>query len=158
MARDPYHKSKHWHRLRAARLKLDNYTCIVPGCGKRATTVVSANTIANAWRRAAEFKRRHRWRWATPRSASAQHRSRRPYRAAPRQSRQKSSIKHNRQPACPSHHNAIKPLSRPNQTAARSKSRRLRLDRRKPSDSPWRADNLQSVWMPGPWRRGLKSS
>ncbi len=38
-ATDPYYRSRHWRRLRAARLKLDNYTCIVPGCGKRATTV-----------------------------------------------------------------------------------------------------------------------
>lgn len=35
----PYYKSPHWRRLRAARLRLDNATCIVLGCGKRAVTV-----------------------------------------------------------------------------------------------------------------------
>lgn len=39
MPGDPYYKTKHWRALRAARLKLDRNTCVVPGCGKRATTV-----------------------------------------------------------------------------------------------------------------------
>jgi 5-methylcytosine-specific restriction endonuclease McrA len=55
MPSDPYYRSPHWRRLRAARLKLDRNTCVVPGCGKRATTVDhikrrrdgGADTIAN---------------------------------------------------------------------------------------------------------------
>src|SRR6266540_5070093 len=37
--RDPYYRTKHWKRLRAARLKIDNYMCTVPGCGARAVVV-----------------------------------------------------------------------------------------------------------------------
>jgi hypothetical protein len=36
---DPYYKTRQWRRLRAARLRLDNHTCIVAGCGKRAVVV-----------------------------------------------------------------------------------------------------------------------
>ncbi len=36
---DRYYRSKHWRKLRAARLKLDNYTCVVAGCGKPAVVV-----------------------------------------------------------------------------------------------------------------------
>jgi 5-methylcytosine-specific restriction endonuclease McrA len=39
MPPDPYYKSKHWHRLRAAALKRDHKTCVVPGCGQRAVVV-----------------------------------------------------------------------------------------------------------------------
>ena len=39
MPSDPYYRSPHWRRLRAARLKLDRNTCVVPGCGQRANTV-----------------------------------------------------------------------------------------------------------------------
>jgi hypothetical protein len=39
MPSDPYYKTDHWRRSRAARLRLDRNTCVVPGCGKRATTV-----------------------------------------------------------------------------------------------------------------------
>jgi 5-methylcytosine-specific restriction endonuclease McrA len=52
---DPYYRSPHWRKLRAARLKLDNGTCVVPGCHTKATTVDhikrrrdgGADTIAN---------------------------------------------------------------------------------------------------------------
>lgn len=55
MPSDPYYRTPHWKRLRAARLRLDKGMCVVPGCGQRATTVdhvVSrrahgADTIAN---------------------------------------------------------------------------------------------------------------
>lgn len=36
---DPFYKSKHWHHLRKARLLMDNYTCVVPGCGRLARVV-----------------------------------------------------------------------------------------------------------------------
>lgn len=39
MARDPFYASAFWRRLRAERLKHDNYTCVVPGCGQRAVVV-----------------------------------------------------------------------------------------------------------------------
>lgn len=34
-----FYQSKTWRRLRAARLRIDRGVCVVPGCGKRATTV-----------------------------------------------------------------------------------------------------------------------
>lgn len=39
MPSDPYYHTPHWKRLRAARLKLDNGVCVVPGCGQRAVVV-----------------------------------------------------------------------------------------------------------------------
>lgn len=39
MPDDPYYKTKHWRELRAARLAKDRGVCVVPGCGKKATTV-----------------------------------------------------------------------------------------------------------------------
>ena len=39
MPSDPYYRTPHWKRLRAARLKLDRYTCVVPGCGQPACVV-----------------------------------------------------------------------------------------------------------------------
>jgi 5-methylcytosine-specific restriction endonuclease McrA len=36
---DPYYRTPHWKRLRAARLKHDRHTCVVPGCGQRASVV-----------------------------------------------------------------------------------------------------------------------
>lgn len=55
MPDDPYYKTKHWRELRAARLAKDRGVCVVPGCGKKATTVDhikrrrdgGADTIAN---------------------------------------------------------------------------------------------------------------
>lgn len=55
MAGDPYYRTPHWKRLRAARLKLDKGVCVVPGCGQRAVVVDhvkrrrdgGADTIAN---------------------------------------------------------------------------------------------------------------
>lgn len=52
---DLYYKSAAWQRLRSARLKLDGYKCIVPGCGRPAKVVDhikrrrdgGADTIAN---------------------------------------------------------------------------------------------------------------
>lgn len=35
----PYYKSKHWYHLRKASLLKDNYTCVVPGCGRLARVV-----------------------------------------------------------------------------------------------------------------------
>jgi hypothetical protein len=39
MPSDPHYKSQNWKKLRARRLAMDGYRCIVPGCGQRATTV-----------------------------------------------------------------------------------------------------------------------
>ncbi|HEY1300872.1 MAG TPA: HNH endonuclease [Stellaceae bacterium] len=36
---DPFYRSKQWKKLREARLKLDNYACVVAGCGARAVVV-----------------------------------------------------------------------------------------------------------------------
>jgi 5-methylcytosine-specific restriction endonuclease McrA len=36
---DPYYRTRHWRQLRAARLRLDRHTCVVPGCGQRASFV-----------------------------------------------------------------------------------------------------------------------
>lgn len=36
---DPFYRSPAWRRLRAARLRLDRHTCVVPGCGQRAVVV-----------------------------------------------------------------------------------------------------------------------
>lgn len=36
---DPFYNSKEWQALRTARLVMDNYTCVVPGCNERATVV-----------------------------------------------------------------------------------------------------------------------
>jgi 5-methylcytosine-specific restriction enzyme A len=36
---DPFYKSGIWKQLRAAALKRDHYTCVVPGCGRRAVVV-----------------------------------------------------------------------------------------------------------------------
>ncbi|MGE3918286.1 MAG: HNH endonuclease [Hyphomicrobiaceae bacterium] len=55
MPSDPYYRTPHWKRLRAARLKLDKGVCVVPGCGQRAVVVDhvkrrrdgGADTIAN---------------------------------------------------------------------------------------------------------------
>jgi hypothetical protein len=35
----PYYRTIHWRRLRARRLAMDNYVCVVPGCGQRAVVV-----------------------------------------------------------------------------------------------------------------------
>ena len=39
MAGNPYYQSIHWKELRAERLKLDQYRCVVPGCRSRAVVV-----------------------------------------------------------------------------------------------------------------------
>lgn len=52
---DPYYLTKTWRRLREARLLMDAHTCVVPGCGQRATHVDhiiarragGADTLAN---------------------------------------------------------------------------------------------------------------
>lgn len=36
---DPYYSTASWRRLRAERLRIDNYTCVVPGCGQLASVV-----------------------------------------------------------------------------------------------------------------------
>lgn len=36
---DPFYQSRTWRRLRAARLRMDRGVCVVPGCGKKASTV-----------------------------------------------------------------------------------------------------------------------
>ena len=36
---DPFYLTKAWRRLREERLRLDHHTCVVPGCGARATHV-----------------------------------------------------------------------------------------------------------------------
>ena len=36
---DPFYLTEGWRRLRATRLKMDGYMCVVPGCGARATVV-----------------------------------------------------------------------------------------------------------------------
>lgn len=36
---NPYYRTAHWRRLRAQRLAMDKYTCVVPGCGQRAVIV-----------------------------------------------------------------------------------------------------------------------
>lgn len=36
---DPFYFTKTWQRLREARLQIDHHTCVVPGCGQRATVV-----------------------------------------------------------------------------------------------------------------------
>ena len=36
---DPFYRSAEWRALRHRRLEIDNHTCVVPGCGKRATKV-----------------------------------------------------------------------------------------------------------------------
>lgn len=36
---DPYYRSRHWRQLRAQRLLIDKHTCVVAGCGQRATVV-----------------------------------------------------------------------------------------------------------------------
>lgn len=36
---DPYYNSKHWKHLRAARLRLDLFKCVVPGCNQPAYAV-----------------------------------------------------------------------------------------------------------------------
>jgi 5-methylcytosine-specific restriction endonuclease McrA len=36
---DPFYLTKTWRGLRAARLQMDGHTCVVPGCGQRATVV-----------------------------------------------------------------------------------------------------------------------
>lgn len=55
MPANGYYQSPQWRRLRAARLKIDRRTCVVPGCGKTAVVVDhiirrkdgGADTIAN---------------------------------------------------------------------------------------------------------------
>lgn len=55
MPGDPYYKTAHWKQLRAARLKLDGYRCVVPGCRRPAVVVDhikrrrdgGADTLAN---------------------------------------------------------------------------------------------------------------
>lgn len=39
MSRDPYYKTKHWKDLRAERLRIDMFTCVVPGCNEPAYAV-----------------------------------------------------------------------------------------------------------------------
>jgi len=36
---DPFYKGPEWRALRAAALERDRHTCVVPGCGRRATHV-----------------------------------------------------------------------------------------------------------------------
>lgn len=36
---DPYYRTREWRELRSAALARDHYTCVVPGCGARATHV-----------------------------------------------------------------------------------------------------------------------
>src|SRR5215207_2766328 len=37
--KDAYYRSAHWRQLREAALQRDRNTCVVPGCGQRATIV-----------------------------------------------------------------------------------------------------------------------
>jgi 5-methylcytosine-specific restriction endonuclease McrA len=39
MPSDPYYKTKHWRDLRAAALRRDMFTCVVPGCDQPAVVV-----------------------------------------------------------------------------------------------------------------------
>lgn len=39
MPGDPFYKTARWQRLRKARLRLDMFTCVVPGCGQPAFAV-----------------------------------------------------------------------------------------------------------------------
>jgi len=39
MPSDPVYKTKRWKRLRAAVLRRDLYTCVLPGCGQPASVV-----------------------------------------------------------------------------------------------------------------------
>lgn len=39
MPNDPFYRSIKWWRLRAVRLRMDDYRCVVPACGATATRV-----------------------------------------------------------------------------------------------------------------------
>jgi hypothetical protein len=46
MPSDPYYETLQWRQLRAARLKLDRNTCVVPGSSQRGTTVAMVGLVA----------------------------------------------------------------------------------------------------------------